>query len=199
MKAELAEYWTRRGRRYYREFRRKSAPEKSRYDRQVAESQRALTTMAPLGSILELACGFGRMTAVLRRTFPAAYILASDLSPSQIKKAGKLVKGVDFRVADATLLDLDRTFDLVVACEFYMHLPDDDFTLVMDNVSKWSRRFAANVDYTGTGRLLPTESGLVYQFRHDYVEAYHQRAFPIVRQYPLPNQTIFVAERGAAE
>ena len=196
MRPQLRDYWERRGRRYYREFRHKSGREKAPYDQQAAEFERAVSTLSPVHSVLELACGFGRVTQILRKVFPQAYILAVDLSTSQVKRARRLVRGVHFRVGDVTLMDLTRTFDLVIACEFYMHLPEDEFDIMVDKVAKWSRRFAMNIDFTGEEALSATESGVVYQFRHNYPQAYRRRSFHRVTEYPLPKQTLFVAEKG---
>ena len=51
-------------------------------------------------SILELGCGTGYLTALLRRRFPEATIEAVDFAPSMIARARERVPSVRFVVAD---------------------------------------------------------------------------------------------------
>lgn len=46
----------------------------------------------PLGSILELGCGFGRITRLLARHFPEAKFTALDLSSDQLENARRIRK-----------------------------------------------------------------------------------------------------------
>src|SRR5262245_25651361 len=47
----------------------------------------------PMKSILELGCGFGRITKLLAENFPAAQITALDLSPDQLDNARRYCAG----------------------------------------------------------------------------------------------------------
>ena len=81
-----------------------------------------------LSSVLEIACGTGRVTRHLRSTLPASVkLVATDLSNDMMNVALREVdnRGVEFRTEDAQNLSFpDNSFDLVI-CQFgVMFLPD---------------------------------------------------------------------------
>src|SRR5436189_3719477 len=49
----------------------------------------------PMGRVLELGCGFGRITRLLAGEFPRAQIHALDLSEDQLANARRLCAGCD--------------------------------------------------------------------------------------------------------
>jgi SAM-dependent methyltransferase len=64
--------------------------------------------------ILEIGCGTGSGTAILKARFPQADITGVDLSPEMVRIATTKVKGVTFQPADASRLPFpDASFDLV--------------------------------------------------------------------------------------
>ena len=78
-------------------------------------------------SVLEMACGTGRVTRHLREQLPPSVKLtASDLSPDMMEVAKTKVKGdVEFLVADMQNLPFkDNGFDVVV-CQFGIMFPPD--------------------------------------------------------------------------
>lgn len=79
-------------------------------------------------SVLEIACGTGRLTRHLRKYFPATTTLvASDISPDMIEVAREKTMDptIEFHVADAQQLPFaDESFDLVVCQYGLMFLPD---------------------------------------------------------------------------
>lgn len=66
-------------------------------------------------NILDIGCGTGNYTKLLREKFPKAIIKAVDISEEMIKVAKeKLGKsGVEFIIADAQSLNLEEKFDLI--------------------------------------------------------------------------------------
>src|SRR5262245_47874992 len=64
--------------------------------------------------LLEVACGTGQHAARLKNDFS---IIATDLNEGMLRIARRRCKGVRFRRADMTTLDLGRTFD-VILCLF---------------------------------------------------------------------------------
>jgi ubiquinone/menaquinone biosynthesis C-methylase UbiE len=79
-------------------------------------------------SILEIACGTGRVTRHLRRRFkPPVKLVASDLNPDMLQVAQTTLddNSIEFRIEDAQNLSFpDNSFDVVV-CQFgLMFLPD---------------------------------------------------------------------------
>lgn len=94
-----------------------------------AEDLAARLKVGANGSVLELACGTGILTRVLRDRLPAAVrLVATDLNEPMIQNAaGKFSKdeAVEWRQADACCLPFDdASFDAVV-CQFgIMFVPD---------------------------------------------------------------------------
>jgi ubiquinone/menaquinone biosynthesis C-methylase UbiE len=81
-----------------------------------------------IDSILELACGTGQVTRLLKARYPDAKITATDLNPDMIETAKKAMKGgegIDWKVMDAQEISFDdNSFDAVV-CQFgVMFFPD---------------------------------------------------------------------------
>src|SRR5215813_7168894 len=77
------EYWLERGRNYIHE---KFPQEFHRLqERFLLDILRA--SGIPMEGLLELGCGFGRITRLLAQTFPQACITALDLSPDQLAQA----------------------------------------------------------------------------------------------------------------
>jgi len=68
--------------------------------------------------ILELACGPGNVTRLLKLRFPDSRIVAIDLAPQMIEIAQKLLPEVDFRVMDVRdISEIPEQFDAIM-CSF---------------------------------------------------------------------------------
>src|SRR5581483_157748 len=86
---------------------------------------RHLTEYAASGAprpqtILEIACGTGRVTRHLQKTFPHARLIATDVSSDMLTIARRLTPdtNIDWQTADAQALPFDdHSFDLVI-CQF---------------------------------------------------------------------------------
>ena len=81
-----------------------------------------------LHSVLEIACGTGRVTRHIRKALPASVkLIASDISNDMLNVARREVEadGIEFKTEDAQNLSFpDNSFDLVI-CQFgMMFLPD---------------------------------------------------------------------------
>ncbi|MDE6862792.1 MAG: methyltransferase domain-containing protein [Eubacterium sp.] len=65
--------------------------------------------------ILDIGCGPGNSTAVLKRRYPDAYVLGADFSPNMIKTAKADYNNIDFMLFDATkdFEKLNGKFDIV--------------------------------------------------------------------------------------
>jgi malonyl-CoA O-methyltransferase len=65
--------------------------------------------------ILEVGCGTGNYTALLRKRFPRAGISALDISAEMVKKAREKLtdKTIEFITADGEKMDFQRKFDLI--------------------------------------------------------------------------------------
>lgn len=122
------EHWNELGKTYARDF-----PGGPAYDAQVAALRAVLADEYPTPKrILEIGCGFGRITKVLRETFPDATILATDSSRDMLASADRYLElqTAPTDVEGGTILgkfDLNHDepvrppADLVVAAEVLMH------------------------------------------------------------------------------
>lgn len=80
------------------------------------------------GAILELACGTGQVTRLLKEKFPNAKITATDINPDMISAAKKAMnggEGIEWKIMDAQeISSADNTYDVIV-CQFgVMFFPD---------------------------------------------------------------------------
>lgn len=78
-------------------------------------------------SILELACGTGRLTNYISRTFPNAKINATDLNPDMISVGRKKVNANNIQWQPVDMQEIpfkDETFDLTVCQYGLMFVPD---------------------------------------------------------------------------
>ena len=80
------------------------------------------------GSVLEIACGTGRVSRQIRKALPMSVkFVASDISNDMLNVARREVEadGIDFKTEDAQNISFpDNSFDLVI-CQFgMMFLPD---------------------------------------------------------------------------
>ncbi len=96
------------------------------------------------GDILEIGCGTGNYTALLRECYPSARITAMDISEAMVNRAREKLKAGDitFVVMDAQVFPDTRTYDIVTSNACFHWLDDVDTAI---------RRFASML---GEGGLL---------------------------------------------
>lgn len=78
-------------------------------------------------TILEIACGTGRVTRHLQKTFPNARLIATDFNKDMLSIARQMTPGtnIEWQTADAQELPFDdRSFDLVIFQFGLMFVPD---------------------------------------------------------------------------
>lgn len=80
------------------------------------------------GFILELACGTGMVTRMLREKFPSAKITATDINPDMLKIAKEKLEGksgIEWAEVNAEEIPYgDNTFDCVICQYGIMFVPD---------------------------------------------------------------------------
>lgn len=84
-----------------------------------------------LRDILELGCGTGNFTRLLRNRFEQARLKALDISPEMIAVCREKLseKGLEFIIADAEELELDERFDLITSNATFQWFLDLEGTL----------------------------------------------------------------------
>ncbi len=73
-------------------------------------------------TILDIGCGPGNSTAVLKSVFLEAQILGIDTSPNMINEAKKTYPNIDFKLGDAR--DIDGKYDLLFSNACLQWIPD---------------------------------------------------------------------------
>jgi SAM-dependent methyltransferase len=167
------EYWLERGKVYKQEF---------QYNKKFKLQEQMLIDylkkQVSFSTVLEVGCGFGRITKLLLSNFPEiTEHVAVDLSPEQIENAKKYVLGVDkrtalkFIVSDIQSLELDSKYDLVIAPEVLLHILPSEIKDVMARLEGWSKRNIVNIDWYE--EMVPRKAA-PHNFVHQYEEIYRQ-------------------------
>jgi ubiquinone/menaquinone biosynthesis C-methylase UbiE len=121
--------------------------------------RRALRPLARRGRVLDVACGTGRVTAlVVGEGF--AEVVGSDVSNAMLAVAKRRLPGVEFFQSDATSLPFpDESFDVVTCVGLLMHLDAATRVAVLKELARVSRRPVV-VQYGCVGAFLRFTSWL---------------------------------------
>ena len=168
-------------------------------------------------SVLEVGCGFGRITRLVLENFgkSIAKYVAVDMSPDQISNAKQFVhesgkdENLEFVVSDIQSLGStgvsSEKYDLVLACEVLLHVLPSEIEQVVSQLTSMSSRYIVNVDWYE--EELPKKIA-PHNFIHKYEEIYSNipsvkrvRRIPIVKKGLLSKldtkQSIFHASKQA--
>jgi cyclopropane fatty-acyl-phospholipid synthase-like methyltransferase len=137
----------------------------------------------PFSSVLEIGCGFGRITKLVLSQFPNIQkYTAVDISSHQVKNAREYVKSVrgridvDFIVSDIKSLQIMEHYDLVIAAEVLLHVLPSEITEIITKIVGLSSHHIINVDY-----YHEKEASLApHNFLHQYEKIYN--AIPSIRK-----------------
>ena len=145
---DVNKYWLKRGRNYIHE------PLPAEYhrfqERFLLDVLRA--SHISFARILELGCGFGRITRLIAETFQDAKIAALDLSPEQLENARRYCAhnpNISFHQYDfysgAPLPG--SSYDVVLAVEVFLHHPLSALHKLLDRLSPVARH-VINLDWS---------------------------------------------------
>src|SRR5919107_5348160 len=173
------EYWTERGKVYKQNF---------KYDKNFKLQEETLIDYLKafsFSTVLEVGCGFGRVTRLLLSTFPQIKeYFAFDLSPHQIENAKLNIKDVngakektEFMVSDIQSFQSDNKYDLVIASEVFMHVLPSEIKEVIRKLVDYSKEHVCNIDWYEESPPRKAES---FNFIHQYEKIY--RDIPLVRE-----------------
>jgi len=176
-------YWTEQGKTYYKDF---------VYTPQFAAQETALLGYLEnlhFESVLELGCGFGRISRLIKRNFPnITKYCAIDISQDQLKIAKEICpSGITFWCNDVLNYHAKQQYDLVIAVELLMHIKPENIKVMVDKMIDWSKHHIVSVDYYEEKpiELQP------HNFCHDYFTLYDYN----LTHVQVGNQAIFHKER----
>lgn len=190
------QYWQQRGESYFEE----ALPQDYHrlQERFLFEVLRAGNL--PMDRVLELGCGFGRITRLLARRFPRSSIHALDLSVDQLAHARQQCAG--FRNITFNRHDLCSDdpfpageFDTAIAVEVFLHQQAETVLTLYERLRDLVR-FIVHIDWSEDWRWATPEHAWV----HDYRRLFDQAALKCVA-FNLPEkvdglqQQLFVGGR----
>ena len=164
----LNEYWLLRGEHYlgndgYRLAKRWHTQQERHFVELVKASQPQ--------TIIEVGCGFGRMTKAVALAIPGIRILASDISSHQLHHARKHCAGLNAEFSEYDLYD-DSPFpmvaDLAMAAEVFYHLPQSILRLVVARIFDAAPILIHDYD----PQTAPGSNAGQHYFSHDYASVY---------------------------
>lgn len=127
--------------------------------------------------ILELGCGFGRITRELAKALPQTMIFAVDISPDQIDNAREYCKGitnVEFLVGDINNPSTSMlACELVLAVEVLLHIPIDSLELTLSEIFRWAKVLVHDYD---KDFQLPCSA---HVFNHPYKSWYEHMGYKV--------------------
>lgn len=138
------------------------------------KQERAIRKILPrdIETILEIGCGFGRITTILLENPNIKRIVAIDISLDQIQNSIRQIKDsrVEYHVLSALDLNYEKEFDLVIASEVLMHISaGEEIKKVIKNMENASKKYIINIDW-----FAPKEKKEAggWCWQHDYINLY---------------------------
>ena len=162
-------YWREAGKTYYQDFKNNDV-----YFNQEVKLLEYLGDVAPnkspaFESVLELGCGFGRITKVITDTFIIGEYVAVDVSPEQLSHV-KVDEEVNLKLIESDIRSFTsrRKFDLVIAVEVLMHQLPSEVESIIAKMKSLSKKHVMSLDYycEENVELAP------HNFNHDYPSLY---------------------------
>ncbi len=188
------EYWLKRGRTYVGErLPQEYHRVQERFFFDVLRGARI-----PMDRVLELGCGFGRITRLLAENFPRARITALDLSLDQLQNARRYCgrnDNVTFQEYDfySDLPLPAGDYDAAIAVEVFLHHPALVVRAVLNKLKRTSR-YIVNIDWSEEWVWQTPEHVWV----HDYGAVYRElglkcAALPLPQKIEGMQQRLFIA------
>lgn len=194
---DVNKYWLERGRTYMEE--RRTPPEFHRLQERFLLDVLAGGRI-PMRRVLELGCGFGRITKLLADEWPGADLTALDLSTEQLANARRYcgenprVRFQQFDFYSGTPFP-GADYDTVIAIEVFLHHPPE---VVADLLRKLAAtgRHIVNIDWSEEWPW-PTPA---HVWVHDYQQLFAQTGlqcavFPVPMKVDGRRQKLFVAAK----
>lgn len=171
-------YWRHRGKSYIGEQRLGGV-----YYRQQEEFITATVAALKPASILEVGCGFGRVTRCIARALPETHITAVDLSDAQVRNAREYCQGlqrVQFSEYDLYSGQSfpDDYYDLAIAMEVFQHHASASVARFLSNLLRVSPRVLHDFNLGEK----PGDFTAEHCFAHDWPEIYQGIGVEVVAE-----------------
>ena len=180
IKYDPATYWNERG---------KNLDKENLYNKEKYRIQEELLLdylkKIKFSKILELGCGYGRITELIIKNFQVERYVAMDISSYLIEKAksNPNIKTVQFQVNDITNLSTIENFDLVISSEALMHVKPEKIKQVIDNIISISDKHVINIDWFDD-QVPKIKFG--HNFIHDYKKMYSSKENVKITEVGIP-------------
>jgi putative sugar O-methyltransferase len=202
-----SEYWHERGKVYQKNF---------IYDKYMRLQEKLLikhltnyvfTSDESIKSVLELGCGFGRITKLLLTKFPnIKEYLAIDLSPHQLENAKKYVDSnkdkITFFRSDIQTLDTNnKKYDLVIISEVLLHIIPAEIDSIIKKIISLSNKHIVNIDWYEDNLPVDYKKKATYNFIHQYEALYKKYTEPsttTITRIPIRKKT-FISSYDARQ
>ena len=190
-------YWLERGR-HYMEEKRTPAEFHRLQERFLLDVLRS--SGLPMKRVLEIGCGFGRITKLLSEAWPEAEITALDLSPEQLANARRYC-GDNPRIHFAQYDFYSgqplpgNDFDCVLAIEVFLHHPPEVVTGLVQKMTI-AASYLVNIDWSEHWPWPTPEHVWIHDFAKLYAESGLACAtFPLPEKVDSKQQKLFIAGR----
>ena len=188
---DVEKYWVDRSVGYEKEFNKHNFFLKRYFKLQEDILIDLLKKEIDFNSVLEVGCGFGRITKLVTENFPTVErISVIDISPAQIENVKRYVNSGKVKFLCGKIQDLNihsENYDLVLASEVLMHINFTEIDTVIKQLVRISKKHIINLDwYRQTSGV---ESG-GYCFVHDY-EGIYKKYGCKVEVVDIPRQPIY--------
>lgn len=163
-------YWEARGKTYYAEFHRDGI------NQTYLENAKRITPYLSIREprrILDIGCGFGRLTKSLSEAYPGASIVGIDLSEDQIENAKKYLQSrhnVEFICGDFLYHRPRVKYDLITEWACFCHIPPELIHKAVERCGSLLRKkggYVLIIDIP-EGTRMGTASPTPYQWAYDY-------------------------------
>jgi len=190
-------YWLERGRRYIDEQR--TPPEFHRLQERFLLDVLQRSGL-PMRRVLEIGCGFGRITRLLADTWPEADITALDLSPDQLANARQYCGERQIRFEPYDFYSGQALpgggYDTILAIEVFLHHPPAVVTSLFKRLADAGRHIV-NIDWSEDWPWPAPEHVWVHDFAKLYAEAGLKcAAFALPEKIDGKQQKLFIAARA---
>jgi len=182
---DVSNYWKIRGKEYFTQYKKGNRYWRSRLGDQEKELIKILKQIS-FNNILEIGCGFGRITKIISSNFNFEKYVAIDISQDQLDNAKKYVNNpnIDFECKKIQDFDIGEKFDLVIVSEILMHINFEDINPIMKKITNLSNNQIISIDWNDKDRIGESAGG--YCFMHDYKKMYKNNNVKQIKTYDIP-------------